>query len=194
VDSRPSATAADDPEADVWRALAGGDPTRSLELLMDLYGEGIHRYCTGLLGDENLADDVLQMVFIDAFRNFASFQGRSTAKTWLYGIARNRCIDETRRRRGWRRLLHARADLSQYPDGRPSAEAAVSSRGMERHIRDCLGRLPSRAREAVVLRYHEDLSYEEIASLTGDAVVALRVRVNRALRTLRACLESKGAT
>src|SRR5262249_23650225 len=105
----------------------------------------VYRYCRIALGDTVLADDVHQQVFIEAFRDLPGFAGRSTLRTWLFGIARHRVLDAAKRRRRARAHLDITggADL---PDPRPSP---AGGRGPGR--RPAAGRpgpLPRRARRA----------------------------------------------
>jgi RNA polymerase sigma factor (sigma-70 family) len=184
-----------DAEAPARQALERGDHPRALELLMELWGETIHRYCAVLLRDESQADDVLQTVFVEAHQTLARWQGRSTLRTWLFGIARHRCLDELRRKRRWRRIF---LPLSSEEVARPGADPPSSSgqdpirtHGPGSPLEECLGRLPAEARSLVLLRFREALSYEELAASTGQPAVTLRSRVCRSIAALRRCLERR---
>jgi RNA polymerase sigma factor (sigma-70 family) len=174
--------------------LAAGDSERVLSTLMRGYGRDLHRYCWGMLRQKQLAEDILQTVFVQAHEGLSARHPPSTFRGWLFAIARHRCLDELRRRRRWNRLLdHRQADAElacEAPGGDHDAEDAT----LNAHLQQCLGALSDPSRELVLLRFQQELSYEEIATTAGASAGALRVRVCRALTALRRCLEQKGAS
>jgi RNA polymerase sigma-70 factor (ECF subfamily) len=183
-----------DPELPARLALERGRRERALELLMDLYGRDIHRYCSSLLGDEVQADDLLQTVFLEAFQHLGAWEGRASLKTWLFGIARHRCLDDLRRRKRWRRVFHPFGEPEAADASAPEADRAdeLDAPALSATLEDCLQRLGPEARDAVVLRFRHEVSYEEASVMTGQTAGALRVRVCRAVVALRRCLGRKG--
>jgi RNA polymerase sigma-70 factor (ECF subfamily) len=187
-------------EADALAAMARAEYKTALGLLMDLYGESLHRFCAEKLGDVNQADDILQTVFIQAYDGLPSFARRSSLKTWLYSIARHRCLDEARRRRRWQQILRwpgrlpeSAADVFDPEEaGGPWEPSETESRSLSEHLENCLNRLSTKLRESLILRYRHSLPYEEIADVTGARAGTVRVRVLRGLPLLRRCLERKG--
>jgi RNA polymerase sigma-70 factor, ECF subfamily len=170
----------------VLAALEGGNRELALTLLMQEYGPAVHRYCAGFLRRRYPADDLLQTVFIDAFEALRTYEGKAGFRVWLLAIARHRCLDQLRKTKRFRSFLGEmnaeevnQASSSDDPDLGPA-------------LHDCLGRLPAAMREAVTLRFQQDLSYLEISHLTGSSAGALRVRMFRAMDSLRRCLEKKG--
>jgi RNA polymerase sigma-70 factor (ECF subfamily) len=162
---------------------------------MGAYGGAIFAYCRSMLDDRSQADDLLQLVFLQAFGALPTFEARSSFKTWLFGIARHRCLDEIKRgSRHSRRLSELRADQVESP--RVTSDSVLDQQQVtaerEAGLDDCMQRLPADTRDLVLLRFRHDLSYEEIAALVGPAAGTLRVRIFRALASLRRCLEGKG--
>jgi RNA polymerase sigma-70 factor (ECF subfamily) len=159
---------------------------------MDAYGRPVYRYCRQMMGDADLASDVHQTTFVSAYEALPTFERRSSLQTWLYGIARHRCLDALRSKRRRERRVELRAELPDAPaaGSHPADRLAVErgSRALER----CLESLPPAVRTAVVLRFQEGLSYEDIGRTCGERPATLRVRVCRALRRLRACLQGQG--
>jgi RNA polymerase sigma-70 factor, ECF subfamily len=160
-------------DTDILEGCRRGDPTaqrRAFERYADrVYSIALHY----LKGDEAAARDVAQEVFVKAFRAAPSFRAEARLGTWLYRITANACIDELRRRR---RLvffgdlppaLHGSVAASE-PDG-PPAEVAIA-----------IGRLSPRLRLAVLLRYFDDLSYEEIARALDCTPGTVASRLHRA--------------
>jgi RNA polymerase sigma-70 factor (ECF subfamily) len=175
------------------QCLAAGDPERLLTILMSAYGRDLHRYAWGMLRHEQLAEDVLQNVFIQAYEDVAAFEGRSTFRTWLFGITRHRCLDEIRRRSRWARVVDEEAPITDMPSGASATDRDTELRALAIQLEGCLDDLSDDIREIVLLRFRQDLSYDDIAAVTGDSPGALRVRVCRSLTALRRCLEHKGA-
>ena len=185
------ADTAADPEWPARRALAAGDREGALKVLMGLHGAAVHRYCAALLGDEAQADDLLQTVFFAAFQHLADWQGRSSLRTWLLGIARHRCLDELRRKRRWRSIFRPWTGAETAASG-PSRDDDADAPALKANLEQCLERLSPESRDSVLLRFREELSYEDASIVTGDAPATLRVRVCRAMVALRRCLERKG--
>jgi RNA polymerase sigma-70 factor, ECF subfamily len=175
---------------------AARDPDAAVAVLVELHGDHVYRYCRRLLGDDAEADDVAQVVFLEALEALRAAVAVTDARAWLVGIARHRCLDRFAARRRaavpteggeLERVVDAGpaagSDAALRLDADPAARAALDA---------CLDALDARSRAVVLLRFADELSYDEIATSVGDAVGALRVRVNRALPRLRACLERKG--
>lgn len=185
---------ATDDEAPVRRLAAANEHRAALAALMEAYGDSLYRYCVALVRDQSLAEDILQMTFLDAFRSLPGFQGRSSFRTWLLGIARHRCLDAGRRRTRWKRLL-GRSDPHEVSGlAVPSATEVFSDPELGPPLEDCLERLSIDGRDSIVLRFRRNLSYDEMATVTGESAATLRVRVFRALESLRRCLERKGVS
>jgi RNA polymerase sigma-70 factor (ECF subfamily) len=178
----------DEEERRLIDAVRAGDAEVALPLLMGRYQLTVYRYCRRMLGNDADGDEVSQIVFqqsLDAIQRRAQVQ---SMRAWLIGIARNRCIDRLRRRRR-APLLVDDAELERIPDpedpplGDPRAREVLDA---------CLDKLEARTRAVVLLRFYDDLTYDDISELTGDTPGALRVRVSRALVALRRCMERKG--
>jgi RNA polymerase sigma factor (sigma-70 family) len=172
------------------RALGKGDHDTVLSLLMRTHGADLHRYCWRILR-EPVAEDVLQQTFLQAYEALPTLECRTTLRSWLYGIARHRCLDELDRRRRWARLIVNRnsADVAVPP---VENDRSAELRALLPQLESCLGRLSPEARSTVLLRFQQDLSYEDIAATTGETPGALRVRVCRSLRVMRGHLEHQG--
>jgi RNA polymerase sigma-70 factor (ECF subfamily) len=177
-----------DPDADVL-ALVGGDTGAALQRLMQRHGHAVYRYCRSALGDAVLAEDIHQQVFIEAFCDLPGFAGRSTLRTWLFGIVRHRVLDAAKHQRQARAHLDvaAGADL---PDPTPSPSEGLDDAQLLATVVTCLAALDEPVRTAVLLRYQQGLTYEEMAEICGEKAGTLQVRVSRTLRKLRDRLES----
>jgi RNA polymerase sigma-70 factor, ECF subfamily len=177
-------------DSDVLAALAAKDLRRALTVLMDRYGHGVYRFAYEMTRDASIAEDVRQTVFVEAYRDLEKFQGKSAIRSWLFGIARHRCLDHTKsRNRWWRRYKNDTPVEAEVLE--PVADHDLDRTMMARVLVLCLERLQPAAREAVVLRYQLEMAYDEIAQVTGDRVGTLQQRVARALPVLRKCVEAR---
>jgi len=179
-------------ETEVLEELERGDRKRALTILMQAYGDDLYRHCRQMLRDPALADDVHQTVFVQAYRDLPRFSRRSTLRTWLYGIARHRCLDALKARRRWFRRFEL-ADAP--PDGqdlRPRADEHLAAVGVASALELALDELKPKVRVAVLLRFREDMTYEEMAEVCGERPATLQARVARAMPRLRKCLQGMG--
>lgn len=183
-----------DAESSALARLEGADLEGALEVLMTAYGKALYRYCLHQLGDGDLADEVHQTVFVQAFDALPGFRRGSTFRTWLYGIARHRCLDAAKIRRRRERRFHLTDRLPEAPSPAPGPEERLSGHRRKGALAECLARLAPRVRDSVLLRFQQELSYVEMSALAGERAPTLQARVVRALPALRRCLEEKGVT
>lgn len=183
----------DDPEARTRWLIRHGDFEGALEVLMEAYGNAVYRYCRHLVGDADLAEEVHQTTFIQAFDDLGRFQGRSSLRTWLLGIARHRSLDAVKIRRRREKRFELADPLPERPCPVPGPAEELSARSHLEALAECLGDLGPRVRDSILLRFQQGLSYVEMSLLSGEQAPTLRARVVRALPVLRRCLEEKGA-
>ncbi|HWU90759.1 MAG TPA: sigma-70 family RNA polymerase sigma factor [Kofleriaceae bacterium] len=177
-------------DADIEDVLTSGDRRRALTMLMERYGDHVYRFARAMTHEAAMAEDVRQQVFVEAYRDFTRFERRSSLRTWLFGIARHRCLDAAKiHRRWWRRFKNDPPDETELEP--PEYERQADRTRIARLLWACLDQLAPAAREAVALRYIEELAYEEIAAITGDLAGTLQQRVGRALPVLRRCVDTK---
>ena len=112
------------------------------------------------------------------------FEARSSARTWIFGIGRNKAID--RMRRGARVVL-GDPDAS-LPDEAPDPEAVAAAASDAARVRDCIGRLSDTHRSAIHLAFYGELPYGEIAEIQGVPVGTIKTRILHAKRLLMHCL------
>ncbi len=181
-----------DPERAALAALDRGNLDDALAVLMREYGTVVYRYCRQMMADDDLAQEVQQMTFVQAYEGLARFARRSSLRSWLFGIARHRCLDLLKMHRRRHKRFGPIEEAPDLPKPGGSMEDRLSERSVARVLESCLRGLAPRVRTAVLLRYQQGLSYPEIARLSNEKAPALQVRVARALPLLRRCLEEKG--
>jgi RNA polymerase sigma-70 factor (ECF subfamily) len=184
-----------DPDDLARAALAARDHRQVITILMRAHGEAVFAYCRAMIKDDDVLDDLVQTIFVQAYDGLPRFEARSSFKTWLFGIARHRCLDELKSlRRRARRWLpwSSRMTEAAAPATAPTGDDEDTRRARERALEDCLAGLSPELRDLVIQRFRHGLSYEEIAGLSTRTPGALRVRLYRALSALRGCLVAKG--
>ena len=141
------------------------------------------------LAEQDRAEDVLQDVYVKIWNRAASFDpAKASPITWMATIARNRAIDEVRRRAPLS-IEDAPQALDVPAEGPDPLEAAQQSAELHR-LQDCLQGLEAERREIVLLAYYTGLSRDEIAQRFGHPVGTIKVWLHRSLAQLRKCLGS----
>jgi RNA polymerase sigma-70 factor (ECF subfamily) len=133
-------------------------------------------------GNEATAKDVTQEVFLKLMTAISQFENRSEFSTWLHRIVTNACLD---RKRSLRRFLSfGESDPSELPDHHSSHEEKYIQREIETSVRNVIASMKPKLRVAILLKYFEDLSYDEIAAAMGCSKGTVASRLNRAHQIL----------
>ncbi|MCY3995276.1 MAG: RNA polymerase sigma factor [Rhodobacter sp.] len=163
-------------------AFSNGDGEAARVLALRLTPIALGYALRMLGGDRAEAEDVAQEAMLRLWRQSRSWrQGEAKVTTWLYRVVSNLCTDRLRRGRT--------VGIDQIPDpvdGAPSMETRLMQLARKRALSSALANLPTRQRQAVVLRHLEGLSNPEIAEIMGigvDAVESLTARGKRGLAT-----------
>jgi RNA polymerase sigma-70 factor (ECF subfamily) len=170
-----------DDQAVIGRVLAGDhDAFRDLVLR---YQQPLFAFIGNLVRDRQECEDIAQDVFLAAFKHLARYdRHRSAFSTWLYTIARNRCLNAVRKRRPATHAL-----LPDNAEAR-SPDLALIEDEWCRLLDVELDALPPEQRTTFVLAELEELSHEEIARIEGVPVGTVKSRLSRARAKLRAAL------
>jgi RNA polymerase sigma-70 factor (ECF subfamily) len=176
------------------RALGNGDET-ALRMLVDRYTGSIYRFSVRYTGDESLAQDICQEVFLKIYRSARRYKPGMPFKTWLFTIVRNTSIDVARP--FTYRKIHSldstdETDLiretSHQPSGKaPTPEEDYFSKETTQRLESALGMLSEKQRTATILKYYEGMPIKEIAEVmetTVSSVESLLVRAKSNLLRL----------
>lgn len=167
------------PDLATVTAMRSGDQSALAELY-DRYSSVVYAVALRVLGDSGAAEDVLQEVFLQLWRNPGAFDAaRGSLGAWLAVITRNRSIDALRRRRPETDIEDVIVSVA--PD---LAAAADRSRAAEK-VRGVLGSMPVPQRTALEMAYFEGMSHSEIASKTGEPLGTIKTRIRSGLLALR---------
>ncbi|MGI8510086.1 MAG: RNA polymerase sigma factor [Gemmatimonadaceae bacterium] len=183
-------------DAAVIGRVRGGDPN-AFSLLVDRYHERCARLAMRLLGDSDDAADAVQDAFIRAYNSLDRYQERDRFSSWLMCIVANRCrsATETSRRRAdvagewWQAHAEPERSCGETFSGAMTLER---DHALTERLSVALSQLRPETRTAVVWKYAEDMSYEEMAAATGVGISALKMRVARGSAQLRRVLAGAG--
>jgi RNA polymerase sigma-70 factor (ECF subfamily) len=170
-------------DARLLKRIGAGDRA-AMKLLYERHSEALYHFIRVRLRDPFEAADVMQEVFLEIWRAAGRFEARSTARTWIFGIGRNKTLD--RMRRGARVVL-AEPDVT-LPDEAPNPEAVAEAASDAARVRDCIGRLSDTHRSAIHLAFYRELPYSDIAEIEGVPVGTIKTRILHAKRLLMHCL------
>ncbi len=181
-------TSAEQDRASVAAALRG-DQTAFGDLVTR-YQSAVYNMAYRMLGDPTEAEDAAQEVFVRAWNQLHTFQLDRRFSTWLLSIASHHCIDMLRRRRPSAPL----DDVALYvPSDEPQPDELALRNEQSAAVKRLLDALPDKYRSVTVLRYYNDLSYEEIARVTGLTESAVKTQLHRARKMLAEQLSGPGS-
>jgi RNA polymerase sigma-70 factor (ECF subfamily) len=153
--------------------------------LYDRYSSIVYSVALRVLADTGAAEDVLQEVFMQLWRNPTAFDAsRGSLGAWLAVITRNRSIDALRKRRSETDIDEV--IVSVQPD---LASEAERTRALEK-VRGVLGSMPVSQRTALELAFFEGLTHTEIAGKTGEPLGTIKTRIRSGLLTIRKAFEA----
>jgi len=147
----------------------------------------VFRFCRRMLANDQDARDAAQDTLVKVLRNLHRYDPTRRFSTWVFGIARNTCIDEHRRRK--RRAYDEPGDVVDTSPS-PHQHAARSQRA--EHLGEALTELPPMYREVLVLYHFEHKKYSEISEILDLPMGTVMNRIFRARRKLRVIYEAKG--
>ena len=145
-----------------------------------------------ILGDRDAALDAANQTFMKAYRSIGSYDASRPIKPWLLRIAMNEAITIGRARSRERSRSAPEADAAQAPSPTPTPEDLTVGRESRDGIRAAVAALPELYREVVVLRYFNELSVDEVASVLGRSSSTVGVQLLRARQLLRKALAVRG--
>lgn len=167
------------------------DPRAAVSRLVDSHGPRLHALALRLCRHRADAEDLVQDVFLQAYRKWGTFRGRSDPGTWLYSIAARACKARARRKGGTDRRAPALSQLMPWKETTVMAAAAAprvdepARREAVERIQSALARLPEHLRLPTVLKEVLGLSVEDTARALGLATNTVKTRLHRARLALR---------
>lgn len=161
----------------------------ALRTLLARYSVRLQRYVTRLVRSEAVAEEVVNEVFHEAWCNARSFEGRSSAFTWLVSIAHNKSVSALRKRREAQWDEESAAEI---PDDGDTPEVVAQKLDKGAQIRACMQALSPEHREIIDLVYYHEQSIAEIAEALSIPEATVKTRMFYARKRLGELLKSKG--
>jgi RNA polymerase sigma-70 factor, ECF subfamily len=160
----------EDDAALIARARTGDGA--AIDQLYRSYRDQVYTLCVNLCGDREEAQDLLQETFVRAFRGLPRFAGRAKLSTWLYRITVNLAHELGRRKRALPEAV--------------AISCTTNTVDTVAEVRTVLSQLAPDFRQVLVLRYSQDLSYQEIAECLGWSLPKVKVTIHRAKQAFKA--------
>jgi RNA polymerase sigma factor (sigma-70 family) len=185
-------------DADLVRRIRAGDRS-AVDDLYDRFRRPAFALARRILGDDGLAEDVLQDVFLGVWRDPGAYdRGRGTFASWLLAVVHHKSVDAVRREESQRRRRQrAEEELElDAPTATRDVEDDAWNRVVAEQVRAALGGLSEPQREALTLAYYGGYTQREVAALTGAPLGTVKTRMLAGMRRLRDDLggpEGKGA-
>jgi RNA polymerase sigma-70 factor (ECF subfamily) len=178
---------------DIRAALRRGDTNVAFRLVLQTHGPAVYATCCRILKSRSAAEDVMQLTMMAAFKNYRQLLDVDQIRGWLIRTASRKCIDALRSSKRADRL-HRDGVGADAVDGGDVLDQ-LGTTAERRALEECLAALATDVAAAVLMRYREGMSWEQIAEAVAVPLDTIRMRVKRgALKSLRECLESKGIT
>lgn len=163
-----------------------GEPA-AFEALVREHGPFVFNLALRTLGDSNDAEDAAQEAFVRAWRGLATFREDASFKTWLYRIVVRVCYDRLPRLHRDLASLDAESAID-VSDGRQDVQQQVQMNDTAVLVRQTIDLLPESYRLLITLRHLHELSYKEIANVTGMPLGTVKVGLHRARKLLRSMM------
>lgn len=181
-------------DSDLVKRAKKGDG-KAYDELNRLYKDAVYSIIYRMVHNRQEAEDLTQEAFIKAYNSINSFNEEYAFSTWLFKIATNNCIDFFRKRKlrtySMEKTVKYKDDEIQieYADPNPTAEKELLSSEKSRMIKHAVEKLPEKYKTAIVLRHHEERSYEEIAEILNLPLGTVKARIFRAREMLKKSLK-----
>jgi RNA polymerase sigma-70 factor (ECF subfamily) len=169
-------------------SIAEGDRS-AMRILFRRHNVAVYRFASRLTGDPTLAEDIVSEVFLDVWRQAATFAGISRVSTWLLAITRNKAISARRRRTNSQLDDDVALHLVDPAD---SPEIVVHRQDRSEILQACLTRLTPSHREIIDLVYYHDKSVDEVSQIIGAPANTVKTRMFYARRILAVMLRAAG--
>jgi len=176
-------------DAEIIKLYNSGQTERAFGELMASYSERLYWHLRRFTNSHEDADDLLQDVFVKIWASLPNFREESRLYTWAYRIATNEALNYIRKNK-WQALLQ-RESLDSVMEQRIDEDAHFDGNELQRELLKAINRLPEKQKLVFNLRYFDDMSYEDIAEITGTSVGALKASYHFAYNKIKEDLQKK---
>ncbi|MGA9116352.1 MAG: sigma-70 family RNA polymerase sigma factor [Bacteroidota bacterium] len=162
---------------------------RAFTELMRRHQQSVYRVVRRIVGDHMEADDITQETFVKAYLGLGDFRGDAGFFTWLYRIGVNLSLNAVKKRRVLDYLRQSDL-LSRLLPAAPGPDEELSGRETEMLLKKAVAALPEKQRVVFIMRYFEEMSYDEIAQILKTSVGGLKANYFHAVRKIRESLKN----
>jgi RNA polymerase sigma-70 factor (ECF subfamily) len=171
---------------------------RAFEVLLGRHRKAVYNFILRYVGDKETAEDLLQETFMRVIKGADAYKRQAKFTTWLYTIARNLCVDQTRRRK---HRKHASLDapmaaeddsgtlLDVIPSGEMASDRKSVNKQLYQRLQGAIGALSEEQREVFLMREFLDMPFKQIADVVGVPENTVKSRMRYALEKLRLDLD-----
>lgn len=175
-------------ENQILRQLSDPKTQRqAFAMIVNHYSEQLYWKIRHMVLNHDDADDVLQNVFIKAWKNLPTFQQKSKLSTWLYRIAINESLDFLRSNKS---MTEVSTDDNPGVASRLMADEYFDGDELQARLQEAIATLPEVQRAVFNMRYYDDMKYSEISRITGTTEGALKASYHIAVKKIREYFES----
>ena len=168
--------------------IAEGDKP-AMQALFARHNVRVYRFLLRLVGDEALAEDLVNEVFVDVWRNADRFEGNSQVSTWILAIARFKALSSLRRRKD---DALDEVTAAAIPDTADDPEITMQKKDRVAILRECMSHLSHDHREIIDLVYYHEKSVDEVAEIVGVPKNTVKTRMFQARKRMSVLLQQAG--
>ncbi|WP_174734051.1 RNA polymerase sigma factor SigX [Mesobacillus harenae] len=157
------------------------------------YHHDVYQFLFYMVKNKELAEDLVQEVYIRVLKSYGRFEGKSSEKTWLFSIARNVAIDHFRKQKGWKQRILEKFDFTtqDIKDDELMPEELALRNENTQFMYKCLDQCTIDQRMVIILRYIQELTITETAESLGWTESKVKTTQHRALKALKKLMEDR---
>jgi RNA polymerase sigma factor (sigma-70 family) len=171
-------------ETEISELLKKADFDEAFKLIVSSQKKAIYIHIYRMLGNHADTDDALQETFIRVWRHLEKFKGDSKLSTWVYRIATNVALTQLEKEKKRKTIPLTNVEVA------ISEGLAPTSVEILQKLETAMERLPSRQKQVFIMRYYDELSYQDIADITGTSEGALKASYHHAVKKIEAFLQA----
>ena len=174
-------------DKEILELYKAGEREKAFGEIVESYSERLYWHVRRLLCSHEDTDDLLQDIFVKIWSSLSTFRGESQLYTWLYRIATNESLNFLQKQK-IRAALQFESMTSKIEE-RIDEDTLLDGDQLQRDLMKAIQRLPSKQRTVFIMRWFDDLSYEDISEILGTSVGALKASYHFASEKIKAELE-----
>lgn len=174
-------------DKEIIELYKAGQREKAFSEIVESYSERLYWHVRRLLCSHEDTDDLLQEIFIKVWSSLSSFRGESQLYTWIYRIATNESLNFLQKQKIRAALRFE--DITAKLDDKIDEDTGVDGNEAQKALMKAVNRLPSKQKTVFIMRWFDDLSYEDISEILGTSVGALKASYHFAQEKIRAEIE-----